>query len=105
MYEVVVEAQFSAAHRLAQYQGKCERVHGHNWKVKAIVRGETLDSQGLLLDYRILRKELGGLLQELDHSLLNEHPDFARRNPTSENRPCKSVSTRYGGTSPLYPPS
>lgn len=85
MYEVVVEAQFSAAHRLVQYQGNCERLHGHNWRVKALVRGETLDSQGLLLDYRALRKELGGILQELDHSLLNDHPDFARANPTSEH--------------------
>ena len=85
MYEVTVESHFSGAHRLVQYRGNCERIHGHNWKVRAVARGSKLDSRGLLIDYRDLRRELDAVLQALDHNFLNEIPDFARMNPTSEN--------------------
>ena len=85
MYEVAVKSSFSAAHRLRDYQGKCENLHGHNWNVEAAVSSKTLDKRGLLIDFKILKKTLGGILDELDHTYLNELAFFKKENPTSEN--------------------
>jgi 6-pyruvoyltetrahydropterin/6-carboxytetrahydropterin synthase len=76
MYYVRVEADFAAAHFLAHYRGKCERLHGHNYKVRAYARGEALDSGGMLLDFGELKGALRAVLEALDHSLLNDEPAF-----------------------------
>src|SRR5215218_5532545 len=55
MYEVMIEEEFSAAHALRGYRGKCENLHGHNWKVEVYVRGERLDSVGMLVDFKELK--------------------------------------------------
>ena len=85
MFEVQVNANFNAAHRLRAYKGKCEKLHGHNWKVQAVVGSEDLDKIGMVLDFKILKKKLNNILQDLDHSYLNDHKVFKKINPTSEN--------------------
>ena len=88
MHEVAVEGQFSAAHRLREYHGDCERLHGHNWRVVAAVRAERLDPLGMAVDFRALKAALGAALAALDHAHLNaDVPAFAERgaNPTTEN--------------------
>jgi 6-pyruvoyltetrahydropterin/6-carboxytetrahydropterin synthase len=76
MYELKVNGEFSSAHSLRNYKGRCENLHGHNWKVEVIVTGETLDRTGLLIDI---------ILKMLDHKNLNSIPFFMERNPSSEN--------------------
>jgi 6-pyruvoyltetrahydropterin/6-carboxytetrahydropterin synthase len=72
MYCVRVEASFAAAHFLSHYRGKCERLHGHNYKVLAYARGDRLDSGGMLVDFGELKGALREVLETLDHSLLND---------------------------------
>jgi 6-pyruvoyltetrahydropterin/6-carboxytetrahydropterin synthase len=76
MYYVRVEADFAAAHFLSKYRGKCERLHGHNYKVRAWAQGEALGSGGMLLDFGELKSALREVLAVLDHSLLNDMPVF-----------------------------
>jgi 6-pyruvoyltetrahydropterin/6-carboxytetrahydropterin synthase len=85
MYEVIVREGFSAAHRLPGTGGRCERLHGHNWKVEVGVAAEELDGVGMVLDFHALRKSLRAVLEELDHSFLNDLPAFQVRLPTAEN--------------------
>jgi len=84
-YEVVVEAYFSSAHNLRGYDGDCERLHGHNWRVEVAVQGKKLDDIGLLVDFRALKKLVRGVVDGLDHTYLNEHPVFRKMNPSTEN--------------------
>jgi 6-pyruvoyltetrahydropterin/6-carboxytetrahydropterin synthase len=88
MYEVSVQGHFSAAHNLRGYRGDCERLHGHNWRVRATVAAARLDAQGLAVDFRALKRALAKILAALDHRYLNRDvPDFADGglNPTTEN--------------------
>ena len=85
MYEIEVRSAFEAAHRLPGYDGKCARLHGHNWEVVAIVRGEKLDELGMLIDFKIVKAELKKVLDVFDHRFLNELESFAGENPTAEN--------------------
>lgn len=77
MFEVRIEAGFAAAHRLVHYNGKCERLHGHNYKVRVWAEGENLGEGGMLVDFGILKRALGDIIARLDHSDLNEIPQFA----------------------------
>jgi len=72
MYYARVEADFSAAHFLSHYRGKCEKLHGHNYKVRLWVRGESLDEGGMLADFSLLKKALKDAIAPLDHSNLND---------------------------------
>ena len=83
MFEVRVEADFAAAHYLQDYHGKCERLHGHNYRVLAHARGTELDAGGMLLDFTILKKALKDVCNELDHTNLNDNPYF-KMNPSAE---------------------
>ncbi|MCR5762318.1 MAG: 6-carboxytetrahydropterin synthase QueD [Treponema sp.] len=83
MYEVRVEASFSAAHFLQDYHGKCERLHGHNYKVYAHVRGNVLDDGGMLLDFSELKHALRDVCSLLDHYNLNDF-DYFKQNPSAE---------------------
>lgn len=84
MYEIKTQAFFSAAHHLLNYDGACENQHGHNWMVEAFVRGEALDKSNILIDYKVLKKELNDVLDGLDHKDINELPDFKGESPSSE---------------------
>jgi len=83
MYEVRVEADFAAAHFLRDYHGKCENLHGHNYKVYAHVAGEKLNEGGMLCDFTILKGALREVCKEMDHTNLNENPVFDQ-NPSAE---------------------
>ena len=86
MFELTVKAEFEAAHQINGYNGKCQRLHGHNWSVEAIVEGRELDELGMLIDFKILKAELNKVLDELDHRYLNELTIFSKEaNPTAEN--------------------
>ncbi len=83
MYQVRVEADFAAAHFLKDYHGKCENLHGHNYKVFAHVKGSKLDEGGMLLDFSILKGALKKVCASLDHTNLNDNPVFCQ-NPSAE---------------------
>jgi len=85
MFEITVAETFAAAHFLRGYRGKCENVHGHNYKVEVTLAGERLDALGLLVDFLEIKRLLRAALERLDHRLLNDVPPFDRRNPTAEN--------------------
>lgn len=84
MYTVRVEDGFAAAHYLAHYHGKCERLHGHNYRVRVTASGAALDDGGMLVDFGVLKGALKVILAELDHASLNDHPAFADGNPSAE---------------------
>jgi 6-pyruvoyltetrahydropterin/6-carboxytetrahydropterin synthase len=85
MYELKIVTSFSAAHRLENFYGKCEALHGHNWKVEVFLKGEKLDGAGLLQDFGVVKARTRELLEEIDHKYLNELPAFSQQNPSSEN--------------------
>lgn len=85
MYRISVEMGFSAAHQLIGYEGACENLHGHNWLVKAEVKTNELDSLGMGLDFKKLKKLLGGILEQFDHKMINQTAPFDQFNPTAEN--------------------
>ena len=85
MYKLTVQLEFAAAHRLRDYPGKCSQMHGHNYRVEVTVRGLGLDEAGMLIDFGSLKQLCAQVVDELDHSLLNDHPFFAQNNPTTEN--------------------
>jgi len=85
MYTIKVEAGFSAAHNLREYKGKCEDLHGHNWKIEVVAARAELDKTGMLLDFHFLKSKLSEVIADLDHKYLNEIACFHQVNPTSEN--------------------
>jgi len=88
MYEVKIVTQFAAAHRLENFKGKCESLHGHNWKVEVFLAGKDLDGAGLLMDFGAVKARTKEVLEEIDHKYLNELAAFQDRNPSSENLAC-----------------
>jgi 6-pyruvoyltetrahydropterin/6-carboxytetrahydropterin synthase len=85
VYEIKIEDTFSGAHQLRNYHGKCEALHGHNWKVEVVLRSKSLDEAGMVLDFKILKETTHTVLETLDHEFLNELEDFREMNPSSEN--------------------
>jgi len=85
MFEVSVEETFAAGHALRGYHGKCENVHGHNYRVRVLVAGDALDATGLLVDFVDLKQILRAIIEKLDHQFLNEVPPFDKLNPSAEN--------------------
>ena len=90
MFEVTIEESFSSGHALRNYRGKCENVHGHNYRCQVTLEGEELDSIGLLVDFVELKRAVHAVLDRLDHQWLNDFPAVRR---------VKSVGRKYG---PLY---
>lgn len=85
MYELRVISDFAAAHQLREFQGGCEKLHGHNWKVEVVVRGSRVGPDGLVVDFRRIKEVTRNALHELDHQFLNEIEPFRTINPSSEN--------------------
>jgi len=85
MYKLTIRTSFAAAHNLVNYQGDCENLHGHNWKVDVAVIARELDKAGLGIDFKVLKREAGMVINELDHKYLNENPAFADISPSSEH--------------------
>ncbi|MHB9098931.1 MAG: 6-carboxytetrahydropterin synthase QueD [Syntrophales bacterium] len=84
MYEVTIKKSFSAAHLIREIGGKCESLHGHNFLVEVSVAAESLNEEGLLIDFRIVKRWTDEILTQLDHTYLNELEYFKNMNPSSE---------------------
>jgi 6-pyruvoyltetrahydropterin/6-carboxytetrahydropterin synthase len=85
MFEITVEQTFAAGHALRDYKGKCENVHGHNYRVRVTIEGEQLDSTGLLVDFVDVKRLMGGAIEYLDHRFINDLDPFDKINPSAEN--------------------
>jgi len=85
MYKISVEQHFDAAHFLRGYQGKCESMHGHRFRVVIEVKAPGLNEIGIAYDFTELKRHLGDILSEYDHTCLNDVPPFDEINPSSEN--------------------
>ena len=85
MYEISVEKHFDAAHYLRGYQGKCESMHGHRYRVVARVETEKLNDIGLAYDFTELKRHLKEIIDRFDHTCLNDVPPFDDINPSAEN--------------------
>src|SRR5512138_932351 len=85
MFEVTVEEKFAAGHALRNYHGRCENVHGHNYRVQVTLAGEVLDAAGLLLDFAEIKKVMHAVVDRMDHQFLNDVPPFDTLNPSAEN--------------------
>ncbi|MFZ5651566.1 MAG: 6-carboxytetrahydropterin synthase QueD [Bacillota bacterium] len=89
MFELSIKRRFAAAHRLEGYRGQCAALHGHTWTVEVVVEGERTDSCGMLIDFKVLKEMVDGIIIELDHTCLNDVEYFAGAgaaiNPTAEN--------------------
>lgn len=84
MFTIRAEEGFAAAHYIKNYHGKCENLHGHNYRVRAYVKGRKTGKGGMVLDFSILKKLLKNVLAELDHKNLNDHPFFDKTEPSAE---------------------
>ena len=85
MFEVTIEETFAAGHALRNYHGKCENVHGHNYRCQVSLEGDQLDSIGLLVDFVEMKRVVHTVLDRMDHQWLNEFPPFDVLNPSAEN--------------------
>jgi len=85
MFELIVESDFAAAHFLREYQGRCESLHGHNWRVEVRLQAQELDKLGMVMDFGDVKKFVNRVLDDLDHGCLNEKIPFDTLNPTTEN--------------------
>jgi 6-pyruvoyltetrahydropterin/6-carboxytetrahydropterin synthase len=84
MYHLSIITSFAAAHNLLHYQGDCENLHGHNWKVEVTVSADSLDKSGLGIDFKILKKHTREVMNYLDHKYLNDLEAFKNISPSSE---------------------
>jgi 6-pyruvoyltetrahydropterin/6-carboxytetrahydropterin synthase len=85
MYELSIETQFAAAHQLRGYKGKCENMHGHNWRVQVSISSDKLNDIGIVMDFHDLKKVTEETVASLDHAYLNDVFPFTEINPSSEN--------------------
>ena len=85
MFEVRVEEMFSSGHALRGYRGKCENVHGHNYRVRVTLAGPKLNDIGLLVDFTELKQVLRRIIAGIDHQFLNDLDAFKMVNPSAEN--------------------
>lgn len=95
MFELSVKGDIAAAHFLRGYEGKCKDLHGHTWKIEVLITSETLDDIGMVADFAVIKKQLKGFLEGLDHVCLNDLPFFKEVNPTTENI-AKHIYTEFG---------
>lgn len=100
MFEVSVVEVFPAGHSLRNYHGKCENVHGHNYRVAVTVQGPELDENGLLVDFAEVKKVVRAVKDRLDHQYLNELAPFDVINPSAENIAKYFYDEVCGGWSP-----
>ncbi|OPY64904.1 MAG: 6-carboxy-5,6,7,8-tetrahydropterin synthase [Syntrophorhabdaceae bacterium PtaU1.Bin034] len=84
MFTLFVRETFAAAHKLDLYEGKCEELHGHNFRVEALFKGDKVGREGMLLDFTVLKAYLREIVSDLDHKYLNDIPFFKERASSSE---------------------
>ncbi|MCP4197039.1 MAG: 6-carboxytetrahydropterin synthase QueD [Proteobacteria bacterium] len=85
MFQVARERAFSASHQLRGYKGRCERLHGHNWRVRVHIEAEVLDELGMVIDFHELDRIMEEVIDPFDHRHLNDVSPFTEINPSSEN--------------------
>jgi 6-pyruvoyltetrahydropterin/6-carboxytetrahydropterin synthase len=85
MYRVTVSARFEAAHNLIDYAGGPEPLHGHSYRVDAVLEAGKLQQYDLAVDFVAAKRALESIARELDYTYMNEHPAFAGRNTSAEN--------------------
>ena len=85
MFEIARERTFSASHQLRNYKGRCERLHGHNWRVRVCVSAKELNDSGMVIDFHELDKMMLAAIEPFDHRHLNEVAEFEIANPSAEN--------------------
>ena len=85
MHQISIKSNFSSAHNLREYKGKCENLHGHNWNVEVFIEAGFLNKEGMVLDFKDAKIYLDKVINGLDHKYINEIPPFDKLNPTSEN--------------------
>lgn len=85
MYKLMIETSFASAHQLRGYKGKCENLHGHNWKVQAYVTADKLNEIDIAIDFHDLKRITNEIVARLDHKCLNDIFPFTEKNPSSEN--------------------
>ena len=104
MFEIAVEQGFASAHALRNYKGRCENIHGHNWKVQVVIEGEKLDDTGLLVDFLDVKHLMAGIIDGIDHQFLNQIPPFDVINPSAENIAeffCQKMTTGLASSVPV----
>lgn len=80
MYYVSKRMEIAGSHKLnLDYESKCQNLHGHNWIVTVYLKGETLNHNGMLMDFTHIKKQIHDVL---DHQHIN---DIVEVNPTAEN--------------------
>ncbi len=85
MFENTIYSSFSAAHRLRFFRGRCEELHGHNWKIEVSITSDRLSREGIVMDFAVLKEKVGEIVKSLDHAYLNDLPYFQETEPSSEN--------------------
>jgi 6-pyruvoyltetrahydropterin/6-carboxytetrahydropterin synthase len=85
VYELKIITQMACAHQLREFEGRCENLHGHNWKIEVFVTGEELEPNGILIDFKRVKTATEEVIDQLDHKFLNDVEYFTRVNPSSEN--------------------
>ncbi len=85
MFEVAVLETFAAGHALRNYKGKCENVHGHNYRVEIVFAGPEVDDAGLLVDFVDVKRAMMKSISYLDHQFINDLAPFDVLNPSAEN--------------------
>ena len=93
MFELKVETDFAAAHRLTMVGEKCENLHGHNWKIEVVVSGPELDAGGVLMDFGIIKTHVREIMATLDHKYLNELDFFSDDVPPSSENIARYITT------------
>lgn len=96
MFELSIQGDIASAHFLRGYEGKCRNLHGHTWKIEVVVVSGQLDGAGMIADFALLKKQLKGFLETIDHVCLNDLPYFQEVNPTAENI-ARYIYARFGG--------
>jgi 6-pyruvoyltetrahydropterin/6-carboxytetrahydropterin synthase len=84
MFEIGVQTTFEAAHRLVGDFGPATRIHGHTYRLEAIVRGAALQADGTLCDITLLQQALAAIVADLHYQNLDEIPGLAGSNTTAE---------------------
>ena len=85
MFEIIIEDTFDSAHCLRGYDGPCENVHGHTYKVQVSFKFRELESSGMAIDFKNAKSVLKLIIDKLDHKMINELESFINTNPTAEN--------------------
>ena len=85
MFKVTISTHFAASHQLHGYEGACQALHGHTWKVEVSIRTEELDEIGISFDFKALKDMTNEIIDRLDHKHVNDIPPFDKINPTAEN--------------------